>query len=184
MYLCICVFMYLCIYVYMHLVITYAEDCSQLTVSHRLHQAWAAWSRLRPALTSASAPALPLRLRLWRACIPPIALYALDCLPLTSNHITRVQQVLTTQLRALARSQAHMTFETTVGLHRRLKVPMVHETLSQAAERQSARQAQLSNEETYLASPDWLECISQALQQSRACVLSETSTRKSPTRHC
>ena len=87
--------------------------------------------------------------------------------PLTSNHITRVQQ-------ALARSQAHMTFETTVGLHRRLHVPMVHESLSQAAERQSARQAQLSNEETYLASPDWLERISQALQQSRACVLSET----------
>eukprot|EP00439_Symbiodinium_sp_Y106_P022921 s7586_g2.t2 len=51
---------------------------------------------------------------------------------------------------------------------------MVHESLSQAAERQSARQAQLSNEETYLASPDWLERISQALQQSRACVLSET----------
>ena len=103
---------------YLGAVITSPDECSQLTVFYRLHQASAAWSRLRPALTSASVPALPLRLRLWRACIPPTALYALDSLPLTPGQITQVQQYLTRQLRALARSQAHTMLETTLGLHK------------------------------------------------------------------
>ncbi|CAE7795363.1 unnamed protein product [Symbiodinium sp. CCMP2592] len=72
---------------YLGAIISYQEDCTQLTVAYRLRQTWATWTRLRPALTSASAPALPLRLRLWQACVPPTALYALDSLPLQQQHL-------------------------------------------------------------------------------------------------
>ena len=161
---------------YLGAVITSPDECSQLTVFYRLHQASAAWSRLRPALTSASVPALPLRLRLWRACIPPTALYALDSLPLTPGQITQVQQYLTRQLRALARSQAHTMLETTLGLHNRLQVPMVHETLWKAAERQRARMARVSSEEAYLASPDWPARIDQGLTQHGAGSVSGDSS--------
>ena len=124
---------------YLGAIISYTDDCTQLTISHRLQQAWAAWSHLRPALTSASAPALPLRLHLWKACVPPIALYALDSLPLQQSHIVQVQQVLTRQLRAVAKSQAHITHESTIHLHRRLRVPLVHDVLCKAAVRSRTR---------------------------------------------
>ena len=74
---------------YLGAVISYEGDCAEHTVAYRLQQTWAAWARLRPALTSASAPALPVRLRLWKACIPPIALYAPDYLPLMHSTSSR-----------------------------------------------------------------------------------------------
>ena len=62
-------------------------------------------------LTSASAAELDLGLRLWRACIPPTLLYGLRILPLTAKLLGRLQAVYTRHLRAVSKSQAHLTFE-------------------------------------------------------------------------
>ncbi|CAE7872459.1 unnamed protein product, partial [Symbiodinium necroappetens] len=139
---------------YLGAIITYEGDCAEHTVAYRLQQTWAAWSRLRPALTSASAPALPIRLRLWKACIPPIALYALDCLPLHRRLLTQVQHALTRQLRAVARSQAHLTHESTDSLHHRLGVPLVQHTLLQTAVKQLERMQHLPAEARFLDCTD------------------------------
>ena len=140
---------------YLGAIISYEGDCAEHTVAHRLQQTWAAWARLRPALTSASAPALPVRLRLWKACIPPIALYALDCLPLTRRLLTQAQHVLTRQLRAVAKSQAHLTRESTVCLHDRLGVPFAQHFLLQTATKQLERMRRLPEEARYLDCTAW-----------------------------
>ncbi|CAE7364632.1 unnamed protein product, partial [Symbiodinium sp. CCMP2592] len=119
---------------YLGVVIAYG-GAAKLTVQHRTQLAWAAWTRLRPLLTGAQAPALELRLRLWRACIPPILLYGLDCMPLSGKLLHEVQRLLTRQLRAVARSQAHITHETTAALHARLRVPFAADILSRAVGR-------------------------------------------------
>ena len=118
-------------HVYLGLVISY-HSSETASVSHRTRAAWATWTRLRPALTSASAPARDLRLRLWRACVPPTLLYGLHVIRPTARHLLQLQQLSTRHLRAVARSQAHMTHESTACLHARLGVPSVHDLLSQA----------------------------------------------------
>ncbi|CAE7250747.1 unnamed protein product, partial [Symbiodinium sp. CCMP2592] len=150
---------------YLGAIISYQEDCTQLTVAYRLRQTWATWTRLRPALTSASAPALPLRLRLWQACIPPTALYALDSLPLQQQHLVQIQRALTKQLRAVAKSQAHLTGESTVALHHRLRVPFVLDALRQASHRRAARWAAIPPEEAHLLNRSWQTRIDEALQK-------------------
>ena len=112
---------------YLGVVITYG-DVVQLTARHRTQLAWTAWGRLRPLL-SAQAPSLRHRLRLWRACIPPILLYGMDCMPITGSVLRLLQGVLTRQLRAVAKSPAHLTQETTLNLHSRLRVPLVLDVL-------------------------------------------------------
>ena len=118
-------------HVYLGLVISY-HSLETASVSHRTRAAWATWTRLRPALTSASAPARDLRLRLWRACVPPTLLYGLHVVKPTARHLLQLQQLSTRHLRAVARSQAHMTYESTACLHARLGVPSVHALLLQA----------------------------------------------------
>ena len=73
-----------------------------------------------------------LRLRLWRACVPPTLLYGLHIIRPTARHLQQLQQLSTRHLRAVARSQAHLTHESTACLHARLGVPSVHELLLQA----------------------------------------------------
>ncbi|CAE6955382.1 unnamed protein product [Symbiodinium sp. CCMP2592] len=150
---------------YLGAIISYQEDCTQLTVAYRLRQTWATWTRLRPGLTSASAPALPLRLRLWQACIPPTALYALDSLPPKRQHLVQIQKALMRQLRAVARSQAHMTGESTIDLHARLRVPFALDVLRQASSRRAARWEVLPPEEHDLLSREWQTRIDDALMQ-------------------
>ena len=164
---------------YLGAIITYEGACAEHTVAHRLQQTWAAWSRLRPALTSASAPALPIRLRLWKACIPPIALYALDCLPLHRRLLTQVQHALTRQLWAVARSQAHLTHESTADLHHRLGVPPVQHALLRAADKQLDRMQHLPAEARFLDCTAWQQRVRRYLQDSSdACA---APTRSDPT---
>eukprot|EP00439_Symbiodinium_sp_Y106_P061517 s2303_g9.t1 len=120
-------------HVYLGLTISYHNAVS-LSVTHRIDAAWSSWAKLRPMLTSASAPALDLRLRLWRACIPPTLLYGLHILPLTVKHLNRLQAVYTRHLRAVSKSQAHLTFESTAALHGRLGVPTVKDILMNGLE--------------------------------------------------
>ena len=167
---------------YLGAIITYAGDCAEHTVAYRLQQTWAAWSRLRPALTSASAPALPIRLRLWKACIPPIALYALDCLPLHRRLLTQVQRALTRQLRAVARSQAHLTYESTDRLHHRLGVPLVQHTLLQTAVKQLERMQHLPAEARFLDCTDWQQCVQHHLQDASGANAASTHSELQDTR--
>ncbi|CAE7510208.1 unnamed protein product [Symbiodinium sp. CCMP2592] len=118
-------------HVYLGLTISYYQAVS-LSVEHRIAAAWSAWTKLRPLLTSASAPALDLRLRLWRACLPPTLLYGLHILPLNAKQLGKLQAVYTKQLRAVSRSQSHLTFESTPALHTRLGVPTVCDSLLRA----------------------------------------------------
>ena len=48
---------------------------------------------------------------------------------ISSNILHQIQRVLTRQLRAGARSQAHLTKEATAALHARLRVPLAADVL-------------------------------------------------------
>ena len=120
-------------HVYLGLTISYHKAVS-LSVAHRIDAAWGSWAKLRPMLTSAFAPALDLRLRLWRACIPPTLLYGLHVLPLTAKLLGRLQAVYTRHLRAVSKFQAHLTFDSMAAVHERLRVPTVKDILLNALE--------------------------------------------------
>ena len=149
---------------YLGVVITYG-DVVQLTAQHRTQLAWTAWGRLRPLLTSAQAPSLRHRLRLWRACIPPILLYGMDCMPVTGRVLRMLQGVLTRQLRAVAKSQAHITQETTFSLHSRLRIPLVLDVLKRAASKCVGRIPNLPAEarDLTLISAEWAAEVQEAL---------------------
>ena len=149
---------------YLGVVITYG-DVVQLTAQHRTQLAWTAWGRLRPLLTSAQAPSLRHRLRLWRACIPPILLYGMDCMPITGSVLRLLQGVLTRQLRAVAKSQAHLAQETTLSLHSRLRVPLVLDVLKRAASKCVGRIPNLPAEarDLTLISAEWAAEVQEAL---------------------
>ena len=86
-------------------------------------------------LTSANAPRLALRLKLWTTCLPAVLTYGLHTLALTDKHIDQLQAACARQLRALARSPSHLSHETTAALLSRLKVKTVKQILSQAQDR-------------------------------------------------
>ncbi|OLP78151.1 hypothetical protein AK812_SmicGene41706 [Symbiodinium microadriaticum] len=87
-------------HVYLGLVISY-HSSETASVSHRTRAAWATWTRLRPALTSASAPARDLRLRLWRACVPPTLLYGLHVIRLCLGYVLALAGLCTLVLNQL-----------------------------------------------------------------------------------
>ena len=115
---------------YLGLIISYHDPVS-CSIAHRLQAAWTAWGHLRPMLTSANAPCLKLRLKLWLTCLPAVLLYGLHTLALSTRHVDKLQAALTRQLRALARSPVHLSRESTEALHSRLRVKTVGQLLHQ-----------------------------------------------------
>ena len=64
--------------------------------------------------------------------MPPTLLYRLHVVPLSARLLGRLQAVYTRHLRAVSRSQGHLTFESTADLHARLGVPSVKDLLLNA----------------------------------------------------
>ena len=105
---------------YLGIVLSY-KDATTATVEHRLQVAEAQRARLLKVLHSRTLP-LQKRVQLWVACVRSSALYGLHLLDLQQKHVVRITVVLVKHLRAIARSFAHMSQETSQNLLLRLGV--------------------------------------------------------------
>ena len=105
---------------YLGIVLSYV-DAATATVEHRLHVAEAQRARLLKVLHSRALP-LHKRVQLWLACVRSSALYGLHLLDLKQKHVARITITLVRHLRAIARSFAHMSQETSQALLLRLNV--------------------------------------------------------------
>ncbi|OLP94586.1 putative tRNA 2'-phosphotransferase [Symbiodinium microadriaticum] len=105
---------------YLGIVLSYV-DAATATVEHRLHVAEAQRARLLKVLHSRTLP-LHKRVQLWLACVRSSALYGLHLLDLKQKHVARITITLVRHLRAIARSFAHMSQETSQALLLRLNV--------------------------------------------------------------
>ena len=91
------------------------------TAQHRMHLARCGFSRLRTILRCQAVP-LKLRLQLWRSCILPCLLHALDCTGITDVIAGKVRSLVTQQLRQIARTYSMFTLETNEDLLLRLRI--------------------------------------------------------------
>ncbi|CAE7941314.1 Pol, partial [Symbiodinium necroappetens] len=105
---------------YLGIVLSY-KDAATATVEHRLQVAEAQRARLLKVLHSRTLP-LRKRVQLWVACVRSSALYGLHLLDLQQKHVARITIVLVRHLRAISRSFAHMSQESSQALLLRLGV--------------------------------------------------------------
>ena len=105
---------------YLGIVLSYT-DAAAATVEHRLQVAEAQRARLLRVLHSRTLP-LGKRVKLWIACVRSSALYGLHLVDLQQRHIARITIALVKHLRAIARSFAHMSQESSQALLARLRV--------------------------------------------------------------
>ena len=98
-------------------------DFEVLTIRHRIEVGRNQFSRLRKILTSRKHLSLHRRARIWNACIWPSLSYGLTCCGFTGYAISKLSEVVATQLRTLARSPRHITHETNQALRERLYIP-------------------------------------------------------------
>ena len=77
-------------------------------------------------------PSLPVRLRLWSACIQSVLMYGLSAIMLDSHTAQQLRSHVAKQLRIVARSSAHLTHEPTHDFLQRLQQPDVITTLQRA----------------------------------------------------
>ena len=105
---------------YLGIVLSY-RDAAAATVEHRLQVAEAQRARLLKVLHSRTLP-LHKRVQLWVACVRSSALYGLHLLDLQQRHVARITIVLVRHLRAISRSFAHMSQESSHALLHRLGV--------------------------------------------------------------
>ena len=82
----------------------------QETFKHRLGLARGSFSRLRGVLTNRTVP-LRLRLQLWKGCVWPALLHALDVTGLPQPEIATLQSLLIQQARTIANSHSMITRE-------------------------------------------------------------------------
>ena len=96
------------------------HDFEVQTLRHRIEVGRNQFSRLRKILTSRKHLALHRRARIWNACIWPSISYDLTCCGFTGHAISKLSEVVATQLRTIARSPRHITHETNQALRERL----------------------------------------------------------------
>ena len=94
---------------YLGIVLSY-KDATTATVEHRLQVAETQRARLLKVLHSRTLP-LRRRVQLWVACVRSSALYGLHLFDLQQKHIARITIVIVKHLRAIARSFAHLSQE-------------------------------------------------------------------------
>ncbi|CAE7647749.1 unnamed protein product [Symbiodinium sp. CCMP2592] len=94
---------------YLGIVLSYV-DATTATVEHRLQVAEAQRARLLKVLHSRTLP-LTKRVQLWLACVRSFALYGLHLVDLQQRRVARITVTLVRHLRAIARSFARMTQE-------------------------------------------------------------------------
>ena len=96
-------------------------DFAAQTLAHRLRTAEIQRARLLKVLHSKSIP-MHRRLQLWQACVCSSALYGLHVIGLRQKQIDRLTQVLVKHVRAITRSFAHMTKESSFDLLSRVRL--------------------------------------------------------------
>ena len=106
------------------------------TAQHRQQIAAAAWSRLRPILCKRSLLGVQHRVQIWRACVPATILHGLASSHIREDDFRRLRIFMIKQIRAIARSPAHLYHESTEDLLSRLRIPDPWEMLLQEAEQQ------------------------------------------------
>ncbi|CAE7207588.1 unnamed protein product [Symbiodinium sp. CCMP2592] len=105
---------------YLGIILSYV-DATTATVDHRLQVAEAQRARLLKVLHSRTLPTTK-RVQLWLACVRSSDLYGLHLVDLQQRHVVRITVTLVRHLRAIARSFAHMTQESSRALLERLNV--------------------------------------------------------------
>ena len=109
-------------HVYLGICLSYRKF-EQETVRRRVQLAKSQFSRLRSILKCQAVP-LPLRLRLWKACVPPCLLHGLDCTGIPAAEIKQVTVLLVKQARSVARSHSMFTRETNAQFMHRLQLQL------------------------------------------------------------
>ena len=122
-------------HVYLGVKISFRQ-LSTPTMQHRRQIVAAAWSRLKPVLCKRSSLSLQHKVKIWRACIPPMMQHGLTTSHIRSDDFQKVRTMLIKQLRAIARSPVHLYHESTQELLSRLRVPDPWDMLYHEAEQQ------------------------------------------------
>ena len=122
-------------HVYLGVKISFRQ-LSTPTVQHRRQIVAAAWSRLKPVLCKRSSLSLQHKVKIWRACIPPMMQHGLTASHVRSDDFQRVRTMLIKQLRAIAKSPVHLYHESTQDLLSRLQIPDPWDMLHHEAEQQ------------------------------------------------
>ncbi|CAE7227379.1 Pol, partial [Symbiodinium sp. CCMP2456] len=117
---------------YLGVVLSYHSAPKQ-TVAHRIKEANGTWQRLRPILCSRSYLSEKDRVRLWSATVLPTLVYGVSASSPGIKDVQQMQYVATRHLRAIARSFAHISKESTLNLLARLRVAPIHKRLLQEA---------------------------------------------------
>ena len=81
------------------------------TTLYRIQAANQAWQRLRSVLCSSGRLALPHRLSLWKATVLPTLMYGLAAVDPEPKDCARLQSLIIKHVRAMAKSFAHMHYE-------------------------------------------------------------------------
>ena len=103
----------------------------QETVAKRIKLAQVQFARLKSVL-KCQAVALPLRLRLWKACVPPCLLHGLDCTGFTTAEAKQLTTLLAQQARMIAKSYSVFTKESNAAFMARLQVAHPVTTVAKA----------------------------------------------------
>ena len=115
---------------YLGMCISYRKF-EQETVAKRVKLAQAQFARLKSIL-KCQAVALPLRMQLWKACIPPCLLRGLDCTGIPATEARQLATLLVQQARAIAKSYSMFTRESNAHFMARLKVAHPADTVGKA----------------------------------------------------
>ncbi|CAE7380080.1 slc47a1 [Symbiodinium sp. CCMP2592] len=98
-------------------------DFESLTVRHRIEAARNQYSRLRSVLTSTRCMSMKRRARIWLACIWSTLTYGWTCCGCSGFLFTQVCGLVTTQMRAIARSPRHIAHTTNEEVFAMLGLP-------------------------------------------------------------
>ncbi|CAE7675397.1 unnamed protein product [Symbiodinium sp. CCMP2592] len=137
------------------------HNSERSSVSYRIEQSWHSFNRIRRVLTSGSLP-LPVRLRLWKACVRTVLFYGLSTLLLDEVCVHKLRSHCFRQLRILARSPAHVTHESNDQLLSRLQCTDVIDSLQQLTNKRVALARQhLNHVQTDLVHQRWAQLLEQ-----------------------
>ena len=100
----------------------YAFEDSTLT--HRLHIGCVTFLRLRAWLLKRHTYPIALRLRLWQTCVKSSYVYGLQAVGMTAKGALPLHQHFVADIRSIARSPSHITFESTNALFARLNLDL------------------------------------------------------------
>ena len=128
------------------------------TTLYRLQAANQAWQRLRSVLCSSGRLALPHRISLWKATVLPTLLYGLAAIDPEPKDCARLQSLVIKQVRAMAKSFAHLHYESSSKVLLRCGVLSAKDQLQKETEG-LLRRLRIHADNTPLVSTSQLEAL-------------------------